>query len=61
MGDEAYETFKLGDWDLQCGETLPDAFIAYKTVGDRSSPLIVYPTWYSGCKKALRTDTSLLS
>ena len=43
-----YETFKLGDWKLQCGATLPDAHIAYKTFGDPKSPAIVYPTWYSG-------------
>jgi homoserine acetyltransferase len=42
------QTFKLGDWKLQSGETIPDAFIAYKTFGDKSSPAIVYPSWYSG-------------
>ena len=49
-----YETFKLGDWKLQCGATLPDAYIAYKTFGDPQSPAIVYPTWYSGgmCQKS---------
>ena len=49
-----YETFKLGDWKLQCGATLPDAHIAYKTFGDPKSPAIVYPTWYSGgmCPKS---------
>ena len=43
-----YETFELGDWKLQCGEFIPDAYIAYKTFGDPESPAIVYPTWYSG-------------
>lgn len=43
-----YETFKLGDWKLQCGATLSDAHIAYRTFGDPKSPAIVYPTWYSG-------------
>ncbi|KAL2038628.1 hypothetical protein N7G274_008676 [Stereocaulon virgatum] len=43
-----YETFNLGDWKLQCGSTLPNAHIAYKTFGDPKSPAIVYPTWYSG-------------
>ena len=43
-----YETFKLGDWKLQGGGTLPDAHIAYKTFGNPKSPAIVYPTWYSG-------------
>jgi homoserine O-acetyltransferase len=45
-----YETYKLGDWKLQCGSTLPNARIAYKTFGDPKSPAIVYPTWYSGCQ-----------
>lgn len=43
-----YETFKLGDWKLQGGATLPDAHIAFKTFGDPKSPAIVYPTWFSG-------------
>ena len=43
-----YEIFKLGDWKLQCGATLPDAHIAYRTFGDPKSPAIVYPTWFSG-------------
>ncbi|KAL3482012.1 Alpha/Beta hydrolase protein [Aspergillus californicus] len=43
-----YETFKLGDWELQSGEKLIDAHLAYKTFGDPKSPAIVYPTWFSG-------------
>ncbi|KAI0525381.1 Alpha/Beta hydrolase protein [Xylaria bambusicola] len=43
-----FEIFNLGDFGLQSGFTLRDAFIAYKTVGDASNPAIVYPTWYSG-------------
>lgn len=43
-----YETFSLGDWELQTGETLPNAHIAYKTYGDPRSPAVVYPTWFSG-------------
>ncbi|WEW54775.1 alpha/beta hydrolase family protein [Emydomyces testavorans] len=46
--DDKYETFALGDWNLQSGETIPNAHIAFKTFGDSSSPAIVYPTWYSG-------------
>ena len=46
-----YETFGLGDFTLQHGDTLRDATLAYKTFGelnaDRSNA-IVYPTWYSG-------------
>ncbi|KAF9921448.1 hypothetical protein FBU30_008491 [Linnemannia zychae] len=40
--------FQLGDFELQSGEILPKAYIAYKTYGNPSNPCIVYPTWYSG-------------
>ena len=43
-----YETYKLGDWKLQSGGTIPNAIIAYKTFGSPGSPAIVYPTWFSG-------------
>ncbi len=46
-----YEVFDLGNVLLQCGATLQDAKLAYKTYGklnaDKSN-VIVYPTWYSG-------------
>ena len=45
---DSYETYNLGDFKLQRGGELPDAFVAYKTLGDPSLPAIVYPTWYSG-------------
>ncbi|RJE20792.1 homoserine acetyltransferase family protein [Aspergillus sclerotialis] len=45
--DDTYETFKLGDWELQSGEKIPDAHIAYKTFGNPSNPAIVYPSWFS--------------
>jgi homoserine O-acetyltransferase len=48
MSQEQYETFKLGDWELQSGQKIKDAHIAYKTFGDPKSPAIVYPTWFSG-------------
>ncbi|GLB12887.1 hypothetical protein AtubIFM61612_000276 [Aspergillus tubingensis] len=48
MSQEEYETFKLGDWELQSGEKLLDAHLAYKTFGDPASPAIVYPSWFSG-------------
>ncbi|PYI26996.1 homoserine acetyltransferase family protein [Aspergillus indologenus CBS 114.80] len=48
MTKNDYETFKLGDWDLQSGEKLVDAYIAFKTFGDPKSPAIVYPSWFSG-------------
>lgn len=44
-----HEIFELGDLPLQCGRTLPQAKLAYKTYGqlapDRSN-LILYPTSY---------------
>jgi len=46
-----YETYDLGDFTLECGATLRDAFVAYKTYGtlnDAKDNAIVYPTWYSG-------------
>ncbi|TGJ79910.1 hypothetical protein E0Z10_g8849 [Xylaria hypoxylon] len=43
-----FKIFNLGDFTLQSGETLRNAYIAYKTFGDSSNPAIVYPTWYSG-------------
>ncbi|KAL4880210.1 Alpha/Beta hydrolase protein [Aspergillus karnatakaensis] len=51
MGQQDFEIFKLGDWELQNGEKLIDAHIAYKTFGDPISPAIVYPTWFSGLIK----------
>lgn len=43
-----HETFRLGDFELQSGEVLQDAFIAYRTFGNPDNPAIIYPTWYSG-------------
>lgn len=45
---EEYKTFNLGDWQLQSGEQIKNAHIAYQTFGDPKSPAIVYPTWFSG-------------
>lgn len=47
VGDD-YQTYKLGNFKLKSGAEIPDAFIAYKTLGDPSLPAIIYPTWYSG-------------
>lgn len=47
---ENYETYKLGNFKLKSGGEIPDAFIAYKTLGDPSFPAVIYPTWYSGCE-----------
>ncbi|KKY20899.1 putative homoserine acetyltransferase family protein [Phaeomoniella chlamydospora] len=48
--NEKYSTYQLGDWELQSGEVLPGAWIAYKTFGDPKAPggVILYPSWYSG-------------
>lgn len=45
-----YETYELGNFKLRSGGEIPNAFIAYKTLGEPSLPAIIYPTWYSGCK-----------
>lgn len=47
---DGVETFKVGDWKLQSGELISDAWIAYKTFGDSKSPAIIYPSWFSGSK-----------
>ncbi|KAI9705188.1 MAG: hypothetical protein M1820_005335 [Bogoriella megaspora] len=47
MADQ-YDTYHLGDWDLQRGGSIPNAFIAYKTFGEQNLPAIIYPSWYSG-------------
>lgn len=48
MSTNDYETYQLGTFKLKSGGEIPDAFIAYKTLGDPSLPAVVYPTWYSG-------------
>ncbi|KAJ5535787.1 hypothetical protein N7513_008973 [Penicillium frequentans] len=48
MPQEDYETYKLGDWELQSGEKIVDAHIAFKTFGDPNLPAILYPSWFSG-------------
>ncbi|KAF2087039.1 homoserine acetyltransferase family protein [Saccharata proteae CBS 121410] len=44
-----YSTFKLGDFKLQSGGLIPDAWIAYTTFGDAKLPAVIYPTWFAGC------------
>ena len=47
MGD--YEIFELGQVALQCGLTLPQGKLAYKTYGEISAArdnVIVMPTFY---------------
>lgn len=48
MDETDYSTYALGDFALQPGSTIPNATLAYKTIGSPSSPAIIYPTWYSG-------------
>jgi homoserine acetyltransferase len=55
------ETYKIGDWKLQSGQSIPDAEIAYKTFGDPTSPAIIYPTWFSGCMSALISHRTMLT
>ncbi|KAI7203199.1 homoserine O-acetyltransferase [Hortaea werneckii] len=43
-----YQTYPLGDFALKTGSQIPQAHIAFKTLGDPSNPAIIYPTWYSG-------------
>jgi homoserine acetyltransferase len=43
-----YQTYSLGDFALQSGQTIPSAFIAYKTFGKPDLPAVLYPSWYSG-------------
>ena len=46
-----HQIFKLGDFALDCGVTLPDAFIAYATYGTLNPArdnVVVFPSWYLG-------------
>lgn len=45
---DEFSTFDLGDFTLSSGEVIPNAYIAYKTYGDKANPAIVYPSWFSG-------------
>lgn len=42
------QMYELGEWQLESGQTIPHAQMAYKTFGDPKSPAIVYPSWFSG-------------
>jgi homoserine O-acetyltransferase len=51
-----FETFDLGDFDLESGEKLRGLKLAYSTFGTLSrdkSNAILFPTWYSGTSKIL--------
>jgi len=54
-----YKTYELGDFELKSGGVITKAKIAYKTFGDSSLPVIIYPTWYSGGKPDLILFNSL--
>jgi homoserine O-acetyltransferase len=46
-----YEVYEIEDFELECGQTLRPARVAYATYGTLNaerSNAIVYPTWYSG-------------
>ena len=60
MSQPDYEIYKLGDWELQSGEKIPDAHIAFKTFGDRKLPSIVYPTWFSGSTSLMLIESRSL-
>lgn len=54
-----YELYELGDIQLQSGNILPNAVLAYKTYGTLNAEknnVIVYPTWFAG----LHTDNEWL-
>ena len=55
----SYQTYKLGDFKLKSGGVIPDAQIAYKTIGDPSLPAIINPTWWSGCKDTFSAKASV--
>jgi homoserine O-acetyltransferase len=44
-----FNLFHLGDFQLESGEVLPQAFLAYKTFGDIKNPAIIHPTSYTAC------------
>ncbi|KAK5820906.1 Alpha/Beta hydrolase protein [Linnemannia elongata] len=46
--DRTIKYYQLGDFELQSGEILPAAYIAYLTYGSPNNPCVLYPTWYSG-------------
>jgi homoserine acetyltransferase len=46
--NDSFKTYPLGDFTLQNNTVLPNAHLAYKTLGSPSLPAIIYPTWYSG-------------
>jgi hypothetical protein len=51
-----FETFALGDFDLESGDRLRGASLAYATFGTLAADgrnAILFPSWYSGTSKIL--------
>ena len=51
-----YETYDLGDFDLEGGGRIPGLKLAYATLGTLSRKkdnAILFPSWYSGTSKIL--------
>lgn len=51
-----HEIFELGDYELECGITLPNAKIAYKTRGtlnEAGDNVVLFPHMWSGTPKAM--------
>ena len=44
-----FQTFPLGDFELKSGEVLLNANLAYLTFGLPDKPVVLHPSWYSGC------------
>lgn len=50
-----YQYFELGDLELQSGDILPNAKLAYATYGtlsDRKDNVILFPTYYTGTHRS---------
>ena len=51
MSERVEGRFNLGDFELQSGQVIPDAFMGYATHGslnEKRDNVIVFPTWYTG-------------
>ncbi len=56
------QTAELGDFELESGETLLDAKLAYRTAGTldaRKTNAILFPTWFTGTSEDLFTTGSV--
>ncbi len=51
MDESVVGRFELGDFELQSGTVIPNAFLGYATHGSLNEArdnVIIYPTWYTG-------------